>query len=156
MQVQHLLSFSYYLGSALHTGVRAVMTFLVLRMGKGLQIHTITFILPPHPSHHLVLLQLISPDHHPVHPVFTQYPPFPTLVPSCRALPAASRMCCSLSVLGTDYPASVYPASMCVCLSPSSEGCRLQPYAGETGPQVGPAVCVSSAAAQCDLSLSFH
>lgn len=65
MQVQHLLFFCYYLGSALHTGVRAVVAFLVHRMGRD-ETHAIIL---PHPPHHPPLCppQLGSPDLQPEH-----------------------------------------------------------------------------------------
>lgn len=49
MQVQHLLFFCYYLGSALHAGVGAVVAFFVHRMGRD-KAHAIIL---PHPPHHL-------------------------------------------------------------------------------------------------------
>lgn len=76
MQVQHLLFFCYYLGSALHTSVRAVVAFLVHRMGRD-ETHTIILVYPPH---HLPFCppQLTSPNLHPehLHPV----PAFPTFL----------------------------------------------------------------------------
>lgn len=76
MQVQHLLFFCYYLGSAFHTSVRAVVAFLVHRMGRD-ETHTIILAYPPH---HLPFCppQLTSPNLHPehLHPV----PAFPTFL----------------------------------------------------------------------------
>lgn len=75
--------FCYYLGSALHTGVRAVVAFLVHRMGRD-KTHAIIL---PHPPHHLPVCppQLASPDLHPAHlhpvPTISHLPHAWSLVP---------------------------------------------------------------------------
>lgn len=125
MQVQHLLFFCYYLGSALHTGVRAVVAFLVHRMGRD-ETHAIIL---PHPPHHLPLCppQVASPDLHParLHPVpsISHLPHAWSLVPTWGFVASSCcQMCHSAWVQGSSSSHWCAPHWCVYACSLSSEG----------------------------------
>lgn len=79
MQVQHLLFSSYYLGSALHAGVRAVVAFLVHSMGGT-----------PNPHHHLDPASPSFPSSTPLPPPAAHQPRPPPRASSLHPVPTIS------------------------------------------------------------------